>query len=235
MSRRNRIFLVLMVAFLAVSAFILFGDNLSFAALQANREELLAFRDNNFWGLVASFVLIYLAVVTFSLPGATVASVAGGFLFGQGFGTTLNVLSATAGACMLFGVVRVGFGDFWVAKVHTASDRIKRLDARLRNNEVSVLLLLRLVPAVPFVLANLLPAIVGVSFFRFFWTTAVGIIPAALIYTAIGAGLGEVFDHGQEPDFGLLREPQVVFPIIGLCVLISLPLLIDLFSNRSES
>lgn len=225
---------MLIVVFLAVSAFALFGDNLSFAALRDNRDELLAFRDDNFGGLVVSFVLFYLAVVTFSLPGATVASVAGGFLFGQGFGTTLNVFSATAGACLLFGVVRAGLGDFWIAKVNAAPDRIKRLNARLRKNEVSVLLLLRLVPVVPFFLANLLPAIVGVSFFRFFWTTAVGIIPAALIYTAIGVGLGEVFDRGQEPDFGLLREPQVVLPIIGLCLLVSLPLLIDLFSNRSE-
>ena len=91
---------------------------------------------------------------------------------------------------------------------------------------------MRLVPAVPFFLANLLPAMVGVGFGRFLWTTALGIVPGALVYTSIGVGLGEVFDRGETPDLALLRDPMVIGPILGLCVLAALPMLLRAIRAR---
>ena len=85
------------LAVAAIGAFAL-RDTLSFDTLRDNREALLAFRDKHFWTMAAAFVAIYVAIVAFSLPGATVASVTGGFLFGWVAGTLLNVLSATIGA-----------------------------------------------------------------------------------------------------------------------------------------
>ena len=89
-----------------------------------------------------------------------------------------------------------------------------------------MLFLMRLVPAVPFFVANLIPAIVGVPLRRFVISTFLGIMPGALVYTAAGAGLGAVFDRGDTPDLGLIFEPQFLFPIIGLCVLAALPVLL---------
>ncbi|MGB0913376.1 MAG: hypothetical protein ACPGSW_07295, partial [Phaeobacter italicus] len=61
---------------------------------------------------------------------------------------------------------------------------------------------------------------------NFLWTTAVGIIPGAIVFTWIGVGLGSVFDRGETPDLSLLWEPHVIGPIIGLCVLAALPILL---------
>jgi uncharacterized membrane protein YdjX (TVP38/TMEM64 family) len=111
---------------------------------------------------------------------------------------------------------------------------VRQLKRRLHENELSVLFLIRLVPAVPFFVANLLPALVGVSFRNFVLSTALGIIPGAVVYTSIGMGLGEVFDRGGTPDLSLLWEPQVIGPILGLAALAALPIVIRALRGKRE-
>ncbi|MCR9127714.1 MAG: VTT domain-containing protein [Rhodobacteraceae bacterium] len=209
-------------------------DHLTFETLRENRDSLLAFRARNYAGLAAAFVAGYVGIVAFSLPGAAVASVTGGFLFGLAAGTGLNVIAATLGASAIFLAARWGLGASLAARMDASQGRTARLMRGLRENEISVLLLLRLVPAVPFFVANLLPALVGVRFMNFFWTTALGIVPGALVFTWIGVGLGEVFDRGETPDLSLLWEPQVIGPILGLAALAALPIAIKALRGRKE-
>ncbi|OWU73516.1 TVP38/TMEM64 family protein [Marinibacterium profundimaris] len=221
---RKHLLPLVVLAAMAVAGWALLGDALTFDTLRDNRDWLLAFRDENYLGLALAFVGIYVAIVTFSLPGASVASVTGGFLFGLAAGTALNVTAATIGASLLFLAVRWGFGAALTARIDASEGRIRSLREELKVNEWSVMFLLRLVPAVPFFVANLLPALVGVQFRTFFVATALGIIPGALVYTWIGVGLGEVFDRGEDPDLSLLWEPHVIGPILGLAVLAALPM-----------
>ena len=76
--RRLPLIFILIVA--AVGAFTL-RDTLTFDMLRDNREALLAFRDANYGATVALFMLAYVLIVAFSLPGATIATLTGGFLF----------------------------------------------------------------------------------------------------------------------------------------------------------
>ena len=119
-------------------------------------------------------------------------------------------------------------------RLEAGEGRTKRLMQRLRENEVSVLFLIRLTPVVPFFLANLLPALVGVRFRNFVLTTALGIIPGALIFTSVGVGLGAIFDRGEMPDLSLLWEPRVLLPLLGLCLLAALPIAIRAIRGRKE-
>lgn len=219
--RHLPLFLIVLVALVGA---LTLREHLSFDTLRDNRDALLAYRDSNFFGLAAIFVCIYILIVTFSLPGAAVASVTGGFLFGLTAGTALNVVSATIGACAIFLAARWGLGETLTKKLETSEGTIKKLKGGLRENEISVLFLLRLVPAVPFFVANLLPALVGVRFVNFLFTTALGIIPGAIVFTWIGVGLGEVFDRGENPDLSLLWEPHIIGPILGLAVLAVIPI-----------
>ncbi|MEM7598282.1 MAG: TVP38/TMEM64 family protein [Pseudomonadota bacterium] len=223
-----------LILLVAVIGFFTLKDYLSFETLRDNREALLAFRDNNFLGLAAAFIAIYVIIVAFSLPGAAVASVTGGFLFGLALGTTFNVLAASIGASMIFLAARYGLGRTLAAKMDASEGSLKKLKDGLRENEISVLFLLRLVPAVPFFVANLLPALVGVKFRNFAVTTVLGIIPGALVFTWIGVGLGEVFDRGESPNLSILWEPQVIGPILGLCVLAALPILIKAIRGKKD-
>ena len=208
--------------------------HLSFDTLQTHREALLGFRDANFAGIVALFLGAYILIVAFSLPGAAVASVTGGFLFGLWLGTTLNVLAASIGAIAIFWAARLGLGRVLSARIETSDGTLKNIKNGLHNNEISVLFLMRLVPVVPFFVANLLPALVGVRFVNFALTTVLGIIPGALVFTWIGVGIGEVFDRGERPDLSLLWEPQVIGPILGLCALAALPILIKAIRGRKD-
>jgi len=210
------------------------GDYLSFDTLRDNREALLAFRDANFVGLVVTFIAIYFVIVAFSLPGAAVASVSGGFLFGLALGTTFNVIAASLGAFAIFLAARWGLGRTLAARIETSDGSLKKIKQGLHEHEVSVLFLMRLVPVVPFFVANLLPALVGVRFFNFAYTTVLGIIPGAIVFTWIGVGLGEVFDRGESPDLSLLWEPQIIGPILGLCALAALPILIKTLRGKKD-
>ncbi|MBD0866240.1 MAG: TVP38/TMEM64 family protein [Rhodobacteraceae bacterium] len=212
----------------ALSAFGAFtlGDYLDFEALRDNRETLLAVRDANYGLLAIGFVLTYFLIVVFCLPGAVLSSVTGGFLFGLGMGTILNVFAAATGAMTLFLAVRRGLGAALSDRMDASDGTIKRLRTRLRENEISVLFLLRLVPVVPFTVANLLPALVGVRFCNFAVTTTLGIIPGAIVFTWLGMGLGEVFDRGERPDLTLLWAPHIIGPMLGLAALSAMPILI---------
>jgi uncharacterized membrane protein YdjX (TVP38/TMEM64 family) len=221
--RRLPILLILVAA--AIGAFAL-RDALSFESLARHREALLDFRDAHYlWALLA-FLAAYVVIVALSLPGGTVATLTGGFLFGLFPGVLYNVLGAGTGAVLVFLAARTGFGETLARKMESAGGKAARLQASLRENEWSVLFLMRLVPLVPFFVANLIPAFVGTSLARFAISTFLGIIPGALVFTSVGSGLGEVFARGEAPDLGIIFTPPVLLPLLGLAALAALPMLL---------
>ncbi len=201
----------------------LFRDWLSYDALRDNRLLLIEFREANPALSMMVFVAVYIAIVSFSLPGATVATLTGGFLFGVFPGVFLNLAGATIGATGLFLAARIGLGDWLAARMQDSDGRIGQLKKSLDQNQWTMLFLLRFAPVVPFFVANLVPALVAVPLHRFVISTALGIIPGAFILTSIGSGLGEVFDRGTLPDLSIFKEPKFVWPILGLCGLSLLP------------
>lgn len=229
LSRRLPILVIALVA--AIGAFAL-RDYLSFEALAQNREALVAFRDAHYLATVLVFMAAYVAIVAFSLPGATVATLTGGFLFATFPGAAFNVTAATIGAVLIFLAARLGLEDRLAARMDASHGAVKRLKEGIDANQWTVLFLMRLVPAVPFFVANLVPALVGVPLSRFAITTFLGIIPGAIVYTAVGAGLGEVFARGETPDLGVIFEPMVLLPILGLCGLACLPVALKLIRRR---
>lgn len=207
-------------------------DYLSFQTLADNREALIAFRDANYLMTALIFVLVYIAIVGFSLPGAAIATLTGGFLFGLFPGVLFNAMAATVGATGIFLAAKYGLGDRLAAKMDASGGAVKKLKDGIREDETSYLFIMRLVPAVPFFVANLVPAFVGVSLRKFVLTTFFGILPGGLVYTWVGAGLGEVFARGETPNFGIIFEPQILGPILGLAALAVLPILLKKFRKQ---
>ena len=201
-------------------------DYLTFDTLRDNREALIAFRDNNYVLMVAMFIATYFVVVAFSLPGATIMTLTGGFLFATFPGALFNVTGATLGAIGIFMAARWGLGEKLAAKMESSEGVVKKIKDGIDENQWSMLFLIRLVPAVPFFVANLVPALVGVPLSRFAISTFLGIIPGGVVYTSVGAGLGDVFARGETPNLGIIFEPQILLPILGLCALALLPIII---------
>lgn len=222
------------VAAVAVIGAVTLRDVLSFQALADNREALIAFRDANYVATVATFITLYALIVAFSLPGATIATLTGGFLFATFPGALFNITGATIGATAIFLAARWGLGERLAARMDASGGTIGKIKTGIDKNQWEMLFLIRLVPAVPFFVANLVPALVGVPLSRFVITTFLGIIPGAVVYTSVGAGLGEVFARGETPDLGIIFEPHILLPILGLCALAALPILIKALRGKSE-
>lgn len=217
------------IAIAAALGFIFLRDYLSFSALAENREALIAWRDANYLLSVLAFMAIYIAVVAFSLPGAAVMTLAGGFLFGLFPGVFFIVTAATIGATAIFLAAKFGLGDTLSKRIDANSGMIGKIYTGLRENEISFLFLMRLVPAFPFFAANLVPALMGISLRNFVFTTFFGIMPGSLVYTWVGSGLGEVFARGDAPSLGIIWEWHILGPILGLCALAALPVILKTF------
>lgn len=218
-----------------VLGIILLRDELSPDMLARHREMLEAYRDAHYMGAVLGFVGIYVVIVAFSLPGSTLATLTGGFLFGIFPGAAYNVVAASIGAVCVFLAARAGIGGDVARKIEARGGAAARLQAQLRENEIPVLLMMRLVPAVPFFIANLIPAFVGTRTAVFALTTALGIIPGAVVFTSVGAGLGAVFDRGETPDLSIIFTPTVLGPILGLAALSALPILLKALRRHKET
>jgi uncharacterized membrane protein YdjX (TVP38/TMEM64 family) len=217
----------------AVGAFTL-RDYLSFDALRDNREALIAFRDSNFLLSAVGFMLLYMLIVAFSLPGAAIATLTGGFLFGLFPGALFNVIGATAGAVVIFLAAQWGLGERLKERMDASEGMVAKIKKGIDENQWSMLFFIRLVPAVPFFVANLIPAFLGVSLYRFVVSTFFGILPGGLVYTSVGAGLGEVFEKGESPNLGIIFEPHILFPILGLCALSLMPIVIKAVTGKKD-
>lgn len=217
---------IIVIVVVAILGAYFLRDYLTFDALVENRETLINFRDANYLLTVMLFICIYTFVVAFSLPGAAILTLTGGFLFATFPGFLFNVIAATMGATAIFSAARWGFGKQLGAKLEGSEGIVKKIKDGIDENQWSMLFLIRLVPAIPFFLANLIPAFLEVPLLRFVISTFFGIIPGSVVYTSVGAGLGEVFAAGETPNLGVIFEPHILFPILGLCVLAVLPIAI---------
>jgi uncharacterized membrane protein YdjX (TVP38/TMEM64 family) len=169
-----------------------------------------------------AFILTYAAAAVLCLPGAALLTVAGGFLFGILPGSLWSVIGATTGAIGLFLIARSTLG---AALRERAGPWLGRLEGGFRRDAFSYLLALRLVPLFPFWLINLVPALLQVPLTTFAGATLVGVIPGSLVYASIGGGLDAVLARGGQPDLGLVLEPRILLPMLGLSILALLPAL----------
>jgi uncharacterized membrane protein YdjX (TVP38/TMEM64 family) len=214
--RDRRVWIALAVAALLVALrFTPLGELLSLDALARNRQALADVVARNTPLAAAAFVATYVAVVAFSLPGATVMTLAGGLLFGGLLGTALTVVAATIGATLVFLFARRVFGADALERL---GPRAQRLAEGIRREAVSYLLVLRLVPLFPFVLVNLVPAFCGVRLPVFVATTFFGILPGSAVYTLAGAGLGNAVTGGSL-ELGRVLTPEILAALLGLAAL----------------
>ena len=228
-TRQLPLIFILLVA--AIGAFTL-KDYFTFEALRENREALLGFRDNHLVMTAGVFVLCYIVIVAFSLPGALVATLTGGFLFGTLGGSFLSVAGATLGASLIFLAARHGFGARLKAKMDASQGTVGKIARGIDENQWSMLFFMRLVPVVPFFVANLVPAFLAVPLYRYVVSTFLGIIPGSLVYASVGAGLGTVFAAGETPDLGVIFEPHILLPILGLSLLSLMPVLVKAVTGK---
>lgn len=197
-----------------IGAFVYFdlGQYLSLESLKANRDNLLAFTEANFLSAVALYITIYIVQTAFSLPGGAIMTLAGGFLFGSVLGTVFVNIGATTGATLAFLAARYMLRDWVESKF---GDRLGPIQAGFAKNAFSYLMTLRLIPAFPFFLVNLVSGLTRINLGTYMAATALGIIPGSFVFAYAGRQLGTINSLGE------IASPQVLlaFTLLGLLAL----------------
>ncbi|HTU54794.1 MAG TPA: VTT domain-containing protein [Acetobacteraceae bacterium] len=222
MSRFARFWPLLLLALAIAAAWRLgVADKISFPELARRQDDLRLLVAHRPFAAAALYVGLYAAAVALSLPGGAVLTCAGGLLFGTWLGGALAAVGATAGAVLLFLIARTALGPL-IAR-HAAAV-IERIRPGLERDGFSYLLALRLIPAFPFWLVNLAPALVGMRLAPYAAATVLGILPATFVFASIGAGLSAVLAAGRTPDLSLILSPAVLGPLVALALLSLLPI-----------
>jgi len=197
-----------------IGAFLFFdlGQYLSLDSLKANRDILLQYTNSHYGIAVGMFILIYILQTAFSLPGGAVLTLTGGFLFGSLMGTLFVNVGATVGATLAFLAARYLLHD-WVER--RFGDRLGALQAGFAENAFSYLMTLRLIPAFPFFLVNLVSGLTRVNLGTYVLATSIGIIPGSFVFAFAGRQLGTINSLSE------IASPPVLlaFTLLGLLAL----------------
>lgn len=219
---------LILAAFMVLGVLLFFALGLprffSLEALKAQYGDLASFRSAQPWAAAGLYALVYILVTGLSLPGAAVLTLAGGALFGLLWGTVIVSFASTIGATLAFLLARFLFRD-WVK--NRFSRQFASVDAGIARDGAFYLLALRLVPAVPFFLVNLLVPLTALPARTFFWVSQVGMLPGTLVYVNAGTQLGKLESLSGVLSPGLLAS----FTLLGAFPLMARRLL-DLLKAR---
>jgi len=231
--------LVIIAAVFALFFILGLDDYLSFKALSENRDKLLEFVQDNYVIALILYLVLYTIAVAASLPGGLLLTISGGFLFGWFVGGLVTVVAATVGATILFMVAATSVGEVLRQK---AGPWLKKLEQGFKDNALSYLLFLRLVPAFPFWLVNIAPAFLGVQLRTYVIGTFFGIIPGTFVFAFLGTGLDSIIVEQQEKvaackasgeavcnetfELGSLITTEIILAFVALGVISLIPIAI---------
>ncbi len=222
MSSSSLLRLLLLGAFgLALAAFVLLdlSQYLSLELLQARRAQLRDYTADHRALMVAGYMLVYILMAALSIPGAAILTLAGGALFGVALGTLAVSFASSIGATLVFLAARFLFRD---AIQRRFGPRLQMINRGIRRDGAFYLLALRLVPAFPFWMINLVMALTPIKPWTFYWVSQLGMLPATLVYVNAGTQLAQIESTGDILSPGLIGA----FVLLGL-----LPLILRWFSR----
>jgi uncharacterized membrane protein YdjX (TVP38/TMEM64 family) len=166
------------------------------------------------------FMGLYAFAVAISLPGVQILAVVGGWLFGWLHGTIYVAVAGTIAATAVFLLARSALAQ---SLRERAGPAMQRFANGFRDNAVSLVFVLHLVPLFPYAIVNTLPAAFGVRLRTFVFAAFMGVLPSTLLLAQFGSGLGEVLAQGSGVRLSSLLTPQILFALAGLGVLALLP------------
>ena len=165
---------------------------------------------NNFLISFLLFTFSYCFLIICNFPAASLLSLIGGFLYGTWVGGIGIIIGGTIGSFIVFLVAKSFFHDYISKKL---LNRYKFINNYFQKNDLELMLLIRLIPGIPFFAQNLILAGLGAERLKFFFTTLLGLSPWAIIFASIGRGLEEIFIEDQDLSFALIAKPEYLIPI----------------------
>ncbi|MEQ5788969.1 FAD-dependent oxidoreductase [Erythrobacter sp. NFXS35] len=174
-----------------VAAYFVFdlGQYLTLSGVKDLVAQWEAFYDRNPVAVLAGFFAVYVAVTAASLPGAAIMTLAAGALFGLVTGTILVSFASTAGATLAFLSSRYVLRDTIEARF---GERLKAINAGLERDGAFYLFSLRMIPAFPFFVVNLVMGLTRIRIWTYVWVSQVGMLLGTAVYVNAGTQLARI-------------------------------------------
>ena len=125
------------------------------------------------------YVVAYAVATAIALPGS-ILTIVGGAVFGFGWGAVLVTIGANVGANAAFALAR-GLGRDGIERLF--GTRLAGLDRATADHGFMGLLVLRLIPLVPFNALNFGSGLTALRWRDYALATVIGILPGTLVYT----------------------------------------------------
>jgi len=203
--------LVLAVILAAVAAFFVLdlGRFLSLDFFKARQAAIEAYAAAHPLQAGAAYLGIYVVATGLSLPGATILTLAGGAVFGLLWGTILVSFASTIGATLAFLASRFLLRDWVQAKF---GDKLKPINDGVAREGAFYLFALRLVPAFPFFVVNLVMGLTPIRAATYYWVSQAGMLAGTVVYVYAGTQLAQITSLKGILSPGLLGA----FALLGL-------------------
>lgn len=220
-SKKRLILGAIILIFIGIIWSIGLHKKLTFDQVKANTVWMRDQIEHHYWWSVLVYLSIFITVIMCSLPASALMNIIGGFLFGVFQGVFLIVVAATIGGTLFFFIVRYIIGSYLQTRF---SNQLINFNRMWNERGWLFLLMLRCMPLIPFFMVTILAGLTNIRPITFIWTTAIGVIPMALILTYAGKQLGTIAQ---------LRDIFTV-PILTALVLLLLLALVPILITQNR-
>lgn len=213
--KRNQIILLGAIVIL-VALFFYFdlGRYINLEFFQAQRAAVVDYYVDNRVVTIVAFLAIYIGMAALSLPGATIMTLAAGAVFGLPVGLVLVSFASTIGATLACMLARYLFRD---AVQNRFGKYLGKINEGVEKDGAFYLFALRLVPAFPFFVVNLVMALTPIRLWTFYWVSQAGMLAGTAVYVNAGKEIGQL-----ESLSGILSPTLLIsFALLGVFPIIA--------------
>lgn len=208
--KRNQIILLGAIVVLVALFFVFdLGRYLNLEYFQEQRSAVVGLYQENTLLFIVAFMAIYIAMAALSLPGAAIMTLAAGAVFGLPVGLVLVSFASTIGATLACLLARYLFRD---AVQNRFGKYLGRINEGVEKDGAFYLFAMRLVPAIPFFVINLVMALTPIRLWTFYWVSQIGMLAGTAVYVNAGKEIGQL-----ESLSGVLSPTLVIsFVLLGV-------------------
>ena len=208
--------LILVAVVGVIAAFFIFdlGQYLNLEYFKRQQAAIDAYYATHSWRTVVIYFVVYVLVTALSLPGAAIMTLVGGAIFGLLVGTVVVSFASSIGATLAFLVSRFLLRD-WVQERFGQS--LNRVNEGIRRDGAFYLFTMRLVPAFPFFVVNLVMGLTPSRTLLFYIVSQVGMLAGTVVYVNAGTQIAKL-----DSAAGILSPGLIIsFTLIGIFPLIA--------------
>lgn len=215
----TRAIVLLVVVLAAAILYWMFKDRLSLQAAAGHEAQLRAFQSQHPVLTFAAALGLYVLITALSLPLATIFSLACGWFFGFWPALILVSIGSTAGATSAFLLSRYLLQDVVQRRL---GERVQRFNEQLENEGAYYLFTLRLIPAVPFFVINIVMALTPMRTRTFWWVSQLGMLPATVVYVYAGSSVPNLSSLAEKGAEAIITVRLLIaFVLLGLFPLVA--------------